>query len=174
MPTLIEEIRQLTGIDLSSCGSCAECTAPSAMKGALDLSTNEIVRLIREENREKLFASRAIWLLSGCRARRIVCEHGVNLGEVLSAIRTLALESGASPAEPDVAAMMQSFRRQIEKRGRAHHWASIREMRKRLEDPATEGTQEAALLLRRKLRLRPERVREIGEVRRLLTPGERP
>ena len=62
----------------------------------------------------------------------------------------------------------QVFIEQIRSRGRIHHRALLAAMRECLEHPATERTQELAMMLRGKLRLWPQKVKDIEDVRRTL------
>ena len=151
LSTLVEDILHLTGIDMTRCRACEGCTARFSLK-ELDLSPAELIRCILADDRKAVFASRTLWLASGCAAGRVVCEHGVDFVGVLGALRLLAIESGVTVAEPDVALLTKTFRDQIRSRGRAHHRALLREMRERGSASATEPTQELALTLKGKLR----------------------
>jgi heterodisulfide reductase subunit C len=164
MLTLVEDIRRISGIDVRRCGTCDASALPSALRRALDLSPAELVKLILADDREALFASRSLWLLSGCWMRR--AGENRELGAVLAAARKLAVDARVAPAEPDVACLMNAFVSQIRRFGRAHHRSLLARMRRRLKAPATERTQEFAMLLGGKLRLRPQKVKDIESVLR--------
>jgi len=172
MPTLVEDILRLTGIDVRPCGRCEGCGARFTLKDGLDLSPTELVRRVLADDRAAVFRSRALWLLSGDQARRVVCEHGVDFAGFLAALRKLALQSGTAPAEPRVAHLMQTFTDQIRSFGRAHHRALLKEMRLGVRDAVTEPMQEFAMVCKGKLRLFAPRVRDVARVRKALDAGK--
>jgi heterodisulfide reductase subunit C len=168
VPTLVDQILALTGSDIRRCEACRDCSARFALKNGLDLSSTEFIRKALDNDREAIFRSHALWLMSGCQARRVVCEQGVDFAAVLGALRRLALESGAPPAEPEIALLMRTFADQVRTLGRSHLRALLKTMRLRTPGAATEGAQELAMLFKHKLLLFPQKVRDIESVRKLL------
>ena len=71
-------------------------------------------------------------------------------------------------AGSEIAYLGKVFIEQIRNHGRVHHRALLRTMRERLGEGPTETSQEVAMILRGKLRLRPRNVRDIESVRRAL------
>lgn len=73
------------------------------------------------------------------------------------------------PSRNDNQALFQRLVfRQLKRRGRLHLRGLLGAMRKRLDVPATEPSQEIAMLLRGKLRLRAPRMHDVEAVRRIL------
>jgi len=87
----------------------------------------------------------------------------------MPAKRSRAPNAKTKPTAPGVERLREIFLEQIRARGRVHQRAVLAAMRECLEHPATEHMQEIALLLGRKLRLRPQKVKDIAAVRRALT-----
>ena len=168
MPTFVEEIRAIAGVDLDVCSSCASCRVPVPLRSALDVTPDDLVRLILDDKRDVVFASKTIWLLSGCMGRSIVCEKGVPLGKALAAVRKLALDAEIEPAEPDVAHLLETIAGQVRHSGRVHLRGILSEMRRHLEKPATEREQEFTMMLGGRLRLRSQKVKNMPAVRRAL------
>ena len=170
MSTLVEEIRDITGVDLGACSSCASCRVPVELKSALDLSPDNLVRLILDDKRDVVFASKTIWLLSGCMGRSIVCEKGVRLGKALAGVRKLAGGSDIREAEPEIGSLKTLLGAYILGHGRISQRWILRHMRRILgagaTESATEAGQELAMMLRGKLRLFPQKVKDLAAVRR--------
>lgn len=82
-----------------------------------------------------------------------------------------AQDEGAVQGESEIARLGNVFIEQIRAHGRIHYRALLRAMREHPGEGATDTSQEVALILRRKLRLRPRKVRDIEGVRRALAGG---
>ena len=71
----------------------------------------------------------------------------------------------AAQAAPEVAHLGKVFTDLVRAYGRVHHRALLKEMRKHLERGATELAQEVSMMLGRKLRLQPRKVKDVESVR---------
>lgn len=86
----------------------------------------------------------------------------------MSEDRKAAKGAGVPPDDAEVAFLAGVFREQLRLHGRAHHRGLLEALRKRLGTAATEKEQEVAMMLRRKLRWRPPKVKDVTAVRRAL------
>ncbi|HUW56281.1 MAG TPA: hypothetical protein VMZ92_06570 [Planctomycetota bacterium] len=77
-------------------------------------------------------------------------------------------------ADAATARLRKRFIDQIRAHGRVHHRSLLGAMRRHLETPATETAQDLAMLMRRKLRLLPQRVKDIASVRKALKAAPDP
>ncbi|KPL01459.1 MAG: hypothetical protein AMK75_04840 [Planctomycetes bacterium SM23_65] len=77
-------------------------------------------------------------------------------------------DADTAQAGPEIAHLRKVFADRVRAYGRVHHRALLRAMRTYLERGATELAQEVSMMLRGKLRLRPQKVKDIESVRAAL------
>ena len=77
-------------------------------------------------------------------------------------------DADTAQAGPEVAHLSKVFTDQVRAYGRVHHRALFRAMRTYLERGASELAQEVSMMLRGKLRLRPQKVKDVESVRKAL------
>ena len=83
----------------------------------------------------------------------------------MSANEEPARDADVARTEPEVAHLRKVFTDLVRAHGRVHHRVLLKEMRKHLERGATELAQEVCLMLGRKLRLWPQKVKDVESVR---------
>ncbi len=80
---------------LTACLQCSKCGGGCAHVEEFDLTPRQVVESLLDCQDDKVLESRTIWLCgkncSGCEA---VCPVGLPLNEIMSALRTEALERG--------------------------------------------------------------------------------
>ena len=74
----------------------------------------------------------------------------------------------AQNADTVIDRLRAAFVDQIRAHGRVHHRSLLKAMRRHLENPATESAQDLAMLLRHKLGLLPQKIKDIASVRQAL------
>jgi heterodisulfide reductase subunit C len=57
----------------------------------MDILPNQIIRFAQLGLKEELLASRAIWVCASCMTCNVRCPKGINIAEVIEAIRQILL-----------------------------------------------------------------------------------
>jgi heterodisulfide reductase subunit C len=141
----------------------------------MELKPAQLLRMIQMGQREAVLSSPAIWLCVGCDACGTRCPNQIRLGPMFDALRQMALEEEYAP-EPSVYALHRSFLDSIRMWGRVHEMTMLAEYKMRclLASPALfldgivgDMKMGGDLMVKGKLSFIPERVKNVGEVRKL-------
>jgi heterodisulfide reductase subunit C len=150
-----------------SCYQCGECTAGCPAAFAMDITPNQIMRMVQLGLKDEVLESKSIWLCAGCETCATRCPRGVALSKVMDASRQIAVKSGKTCAEPNVVKFHEEFLRQVQMFGRVHEITLIGlyKMRsKKFVDDVLAGGQ---MFLKGKLGLVPSIIKGRREVKGL-------
>ncbi|MBU2552664.1 MAG: 4Fe-4S dicluster domain-containing protein [Proteobacteria bacterium] len=170
---LAGEVAERSGTEPRRCYACLTCSGGCPFYRAMDYGPHGIMRRVNMGLREEVLASNTIWLCVGCHTCSSVCPMAIDVAAVMDVLRVMALEQGTPVAEPDVLEFHREVLRSIEKYGRTHKL----EIMLRLKLHSGSWLQDADLglkmLAKRKLDLRPSRVRAVHELEKIFKPAWR-
>jgi len=89
----IKKVEKLSGQDILACYQCGRCSAGCPMAPYMDILPNQIIRLVQLGVRDRLLNSGAIWSCVSCLTCNSRCPKGVNIAEVIEALRVLNLRA---------------------------------------------------------------------------------
>ncbi|MDY7080605.1 MAG: 4Fe-4S dicluster domain-containing protein [Chloroflexota bacterium] len=168
-------VRKLSGEDIHSCFYCQKCTAGCPTAYVMDYKPARLLRLIQLGYKGEVLGSSAIWMCVSCETCGTRCPNHIRLAPVMDTLRQMALEEGYAP-EPAIYALHQSFLDSIKLWGRVHELSMIMEYKTRclLTKPPlffrglpSDMLMGADLVLKGKMAFVPERVKQLGEVKKL-------
>lgn len=118
----VEKVQQLSGQNLLACYQCGKCSAGCPVVSKMDILPNQIVRFAQLGLRKELLASEAIWVCASCMTCNVRCPKGINIAEVIEALRQILLRrrrdhvrveelSGDARAEVPPIALISNFRK---------------------------------------------------------------
>ena len=120
--TLASLVQQMAGQDVTACYQCGKCTAGCPMTTFMDLTPNQVMRLVQigdEQAVEALLTSSAIWSCAGCLTCTQRCPKELDPAAVMDALRELSHERGkVSPRQRKVLAFHKAFLKTVQKAGR--------------------------------------------------------
>lgn len=172
-PTFWREVAAVPGGEaVATCIQCNTCTSSCPVE-AIDLGFNvrRIVARVRLGLREDVLSDDALWACARCHACVAHCPKDVRPGDVIEALRSIALREGRMGAGPK---HTRAFADSVRRNGRIH------EARVTIDSLGLAGLLEEGLLpLRMAVRgkspsLRAPRLRSIQEIRTLLEAAEGP
>ena len=169
MPTtsFSEIIQARSGEPLRTCYFCQKCTAGCPVAYAMDYKPAQVVRLILLGRRDTLLRSNAPWLCVSCETCGARCPNDIYLAPVMDVLKEMALEAGLAPAEKRVYALHQSFLDSIKLWGRTHELSMLMEYKLRAVDLFTDLDLGLRLMLKGKIPMLPERIKDLERVRAL-------
>jgi heterodisulfide reductase subunit C len=91
MSPFVTKVQQLSGQNLLACYQCGKCSAGCPVVSQMDILPNQIIRLAQLGLREDLLESRAIWVCASCMTCNVRCPKGINIAEVIEALRQIML-----------------------------------------------------------------------------------
>jgi heterodisulfide reductase subunit C len=87
----VKKVEELSGQNLMACYQCGKCSAGCPAVSQMDILPNQIIRLAQLGQKEELLASKAIWLCASCMTCNTRCPKGINIAEVIEAVRLILL-----------------------------------------------------------------------------------
>jgi heterodisulfide reductase subunit C len=87
----VTKVEELSGQNLLVCYQCGKCSAGCPAVHEMDILPNQIIRFAQMGLKEELLASRAIWVCASCMTCNVRCPKGINIAEVIEALRQILL-----------------------------------------------------------------------------------
>lgn len=95
----IEEVSKISGQAVKSCFQCGTCTGTCPSGRLTSLRTRMIIRKSILGLKKEVLSSPALWECMICFKCHEQCPRGVNIPNVMLALRNLAVREGVSPPE---------------------------------------------------------------------------
>lgn len=154
---------------LNRCYQCYKCTGGCPLTGAMDLMPHQVVRYAQLGLENDLLKSKTIWLCAACRTCISRCPNGIDIAAINDFLKQRALAKGIKLAIPEIAAFHQTFMNSVKSKGRVHELGMMLiyklKTRKFFQDIYPLGLK---MMLRNKLRLLPEGVKDYKRFQALL------
>jgi heterodisulfide reductase subunit C len=116
--TFQDEVEERSGVKVPSCYQCGKCSAGCPAAHAMDLLPHQIMRLIQLGKRDKVLASKAIWLCASCETCTTRCPQEVDIARTMDALRQIAYEEGRVSAQQDTVVFHEAFLNWVKRTGR--------------------------------------------------------
>ncbi len=162
--SLAAEVSERSGCDFQRCYHCRSCTNGCPFIQAMDYHPNAVLRLLQYGRRQEALTCKTIWICVGCHTCSSECPMAVNMAAIMETLRHMAVEEGVAIAKPEILDFHEEVLRSLERYGRAHKlgimWRYKVQTRRWFRDLDV-GLK---MLARRKLDLRPSKVRDIDEI----------
>ncbi|MGA1794480.1 MAG: 4Fe-4S dicluster domain-containing protein [bacterium] len=86
----LTRIETMSGQRVSSCYQCGKCSAGCPLCTEMDLAPNQIIRLVQLGIKERVLASKTIWICASCQTCTLRCPQLIDLAKVMDGIRIIA------------------------------------------------------------------------------------
>jgi heterodisulfide reductase subunit C len=162
--SLAREVMERSGTNLCSCYHCGSCANGCPFNQAMDYPPNGVLRLIQYGMREEALRCKTIWLCVGCHTCSSQCPMGINMASIMEVLRHMAVVEGVAIAKPEIRDFHEEVLRSLERYGRAHKLGIMWRYKVQTRRWFSDLDIGLKMLARRKLDLRPSRVRGIEEI----------
>ena len=88
--TFVEEIQTLSGQEISNCYQCGACSSGCPMTQEMDYLPSTIIRMV-QLGMEETLESKTIWTCMTCFNCEVRCPRGIDIANVMEALRQLVL-----------------------------------------------------------------------------------
>jgi heterodisulfide reductase subunit C len=89
--SFVDKVQELSGQNLLACYQCGKCSAGCPAVTEMDILPNQIIRFAQLGLKDELLASKAIWICASCLTCNARCPKGINIAEVIEALRQILL-----------------------------------------------------------------------------------
>ncbi len=85
-----ERVKELSGEDVGLCYQCGACSSGCPLTDEMDLLPSTVMRLV-QLGVEDVLNSKTIWICSSCFTCQVRCPRGIDVANVMEALRQLVL-----------------------------------------------------------------------------------
>ena len=169
--SLAQAVFDETGVDVGLCYQCGKCTAGCPMAPYMDLTPNQVMRLVQVGDStaaDKVLGCTAIWSCAGCLTCTQRCPQELDPAAVMDALREMSYQQGkVSPEQKKVLAFHEAFLKTVEKAGRMSEFALVRRYKTATRDLLSDVTVAPAMMAKGKLKLTGHKIAGRKEVHRI-------
>jgi len=87
----VAKVQELSGQNLLACYQCGKCSAGCPAVSQMDILPNQIIRYAQLGFKDELLKSKSIWICASCMTCNARCPKGINIAEVIEALRQILL-----------------------------------------------------------------------------------
>jgi len=171
----LAEVDRIPGGErLRRCIQCGTCSGSCPVSQATDLTPREVIALFRAGDLDRILHSRTIWVCASCYQCTARCPANIKVTDLLYALKRVALDRRVFPEKFPVYVLSETFAKQVRKYGRNFEAGLLRTYF--LKTGVTRMFRQAgtawALWRRGRLAMRPERIRGLEGLRRMIARAE--
>ena len=155
--TFLSEVHQASGETVQDCYQCQKCSAGCPVAYAMDILPNQVLRHIQYDHREKVLASKTIWICASCYTCSVRCPNNIDIAKIMDTLRNIAIRSGVTPGEKDIPIFHSVFLDTIKSKGRIHELSLILQFKTKTRDFLKDAALGWKMYKRGKIKLFPSR-----------------
>lgn len=92
-PGLVKQVAAFPGAEaVESCMQCGVCSGSCTMAHAMPESPRRLMAHLLAGDRDRVLSSESIWYCTSCYTCAVRCPQGINVTDVMMALRSLALD----------------------------------------------------------------------------------
>lgn len=108
--SFLQQVENIPGGEsIKKCIQCGCCTGSCPVSYTMDVTPRELIALFRAGDIESILSSRTIWICASCYACTVRCPQGVQVTDIIYALKRLAIEQEIFPKRFPVYALSKSF-----------------------------------------------------------------
>jgi len=172
-----EEVEQRSHAGLKRCLFCRTCGNGCPFVAAMDTPPYGVMRLVHYGLREEALTANTIWICVNCQTCSSQCPMAIDLPAMMNTLCHMALEARMPVPTRDILDFHLEVLRSIERHGRTHKLGIMLRLKLLTGEWFKDVDLGLKMLSKRKLDLRPSRVRALKEIHQLFLPywrGARP
>lgn len=114
-----DELRAMPGCEaIDRCIQCATCSGICPVSTYMDLTPRRVIELARSGFKDDVLRSNTIWICASCYACQVECPKQIGIADVMMALKTKAIASGAAPKGLPIPVLAREFYGMVYETGR--------------------------------------------------------
>jgi heterodisulfide reductase subunit C2 len=122
---LIQDVREISGIDVSACLQCKKCSNGCPVAGITKVSPSDIIRKLQLDAGDEILDSDLVWMCASCETCFDRCPMQIDMASVMDALRTLAVDKKTDKHKGNVPLFNKSFLKSVQLFGRTYDLGMI-------------------------------------------------
>jgi heterodisulfide reductase subunit C len=118
MGSFAREILSSSGVDITGCTECGDCSRVCPVAAHMDLPPCDVIKEILVDAKERVLSSKAIWLCTSCYACTTHCPEQIDFARVVDDLRARVIGEGRPAGDRRVADSHLQFVARVRERGR--------------------------------------------------------
>ncbi len=168
---LKHKIKKDTGEDIMLCYQCGKCTAGCPLNDEMDISPNQLLRMLQTEIpdlEEKVLKSSTIWLCLSCETCFSRCPKEVDLPKIMDYLRSESMrQNSVNKKASDIVAFHRSFLSTVKSVGRLYEIGLIAGYKARTFHLLQDVNVAPTMLLNGKLKIKPPLIKNRSEIAKI-------
>ena len=166
--SLIEEVARRTGDSIYNCYQCNKCSSGCPAAEFMDYPPAEIIRMVQFGLKDRILASRTIWVCSSCETCTTRCPNEVDIAMVMDIMREMCIKSGTQASDSNVLDLHRTFLSTIKRYGKLHELGLILGYKLKSKKYFDDIFLGLNMFRKGKIKLFPAKIKQIKEMRKIL------
>ncbi len=176
-PSLRRRVEENVGETVNLCYQCGKCAAGCPLSDELDLTPNQILRMLQldmPQFEDQILGSYSIWLCLTCETCSSRCPKNVEITKIMDFLRHEAIkENKVNPKAADILAFHHSFLRSVKMSGRLHEVSLIAGYKIKTMHLMQDVNTAPTLFFNGKLSILPHKVTNTKAIRRIFDKSDK-
>lgn len=150
-----EAVKDISGVDISSCLQCKKCTNGCPLVNMVDSPPSDIIRKLQLNAGEEILESKLIWMCASCEICYSRCPMKIDMAAVMDALRILNAKRKTAAENDEVKKMNESFLNSVKLFGRTYDIGMIMGFKLKTKKLMQDSDKMPAMLIKRKIAFFP-------------------
>lgn len=152
---IAQEIKEISGVDISSCLQCKKCTNGCPLVKSVDSPPSDIIRRLQLNAGDEILDSKLVWMCASCETCFSRCPMKIDMAAVMDALRILAVKKKRPIKDDVVKKMNESFLSSVKIFGRTYDAGMIVSLKLKTMNIMQDLDKMPAMLTKRKIAIFP-------------------
>lgn len=168
-----DTIKRLSDEDVSRCYQCGKCTAGCPVAIDMDITPNQVMRLVQINGRDRVLSSSTIWLCLSCETCSTRCPEDIDIAKVMDTLRKISVAEGFSSPQAPITDFHRLFLNSVEKYGRLNELELSIRHNLAVKKPTKDVGLAVSLFQKGKINPIGGRVKDRGTIKKIFAESKR-
>lgn len=166
---LLANIEKECGVKVSACFQCRKCSNGCPVVFAMDYPPHRMMRMLQMGLREELLQGNTMWVCATCETCATRCPNDIEIALVMDVLRRWHQKEKKPGRAHTMPLFHESFLHSIRNHGRVFELGMVGGYKIKTGDYFQDARLGLEMFKRGKLKLLPQRIKKMAEVRKIFT-----
>jgi len=164
--SFFNQVKEKSGQPIELCYQCQKCASGCIATSYADYYPNEIIRLVQFGHKDRVLGCSSIWICSSCETCGARCPNGINIAEVMDALKEMSIHEG-KVKEKNINLFHNVFLGSVKSFGRVHEGSMMAIYKLKSGDLMSDLDVGFEMFKKGKMPLLPHRVKAKGKLKNI-------